>query len=191
MNLSEYFVVLIDRFRNLSCCCPEGTPYGILGEEVTGMIQSYLDDSSFFSERQDIVNHYASLAYAHGWLSAGIYLGIIVAPDLPWVSEAIILPDSCDQAHLMEKSSRYRRMLTQALESVECIPARGSPLYPAALTCRKIAGDCLYQVSSLLDREEWVPALGLLSYGYGWLDTGVRAGFFCIKSNPGLFTTED
>jgi len=38
--------------------------------------------------------------------------------------------------------------------------------------------------------DDPVNALAAFSYGYGWLDAGVRLGLFEVPEGSGLFTTE-
>jgi len=40
------------------------------------MAKRYYDDAGFFKEKGDIVNAFAALNYAHGWLDAGARLGL-------------------------------------------------------------------------------------------------------------------
>ena len=45
------------------------------------MIQRYIADAHHFEEQGDIVNAFAALNYAHGWLDAGARLGIFDVHD--------------------------------------------------------------------------------------------------------------
>lgn len=40
------------------------------------MAQSYFKDANHFKEKGDIVNAFAALNYAHGWLDSGAHLGL-------------------------------------------------------------------------------------------------------------------
>lgn len=40
------------------------------------MAQRYYDDANFFKDNGDIINAFAALAYAHGWLDAGARIGL-------------------------------------------------------------------------------------------------------------------
>ena len=50
-------------------------------KEVIDMVSNYLSDSKFFEEKQDLINAFATLNYAHGWLDAGARLGIFDVND--------------------------------------------------------------------------------------------------------------
>ena len=45
------------------------------------MIQRYVSDAEHFKEKKDIVDAFACLNYAHGWLDAGARLGIFDVHD--------------------------------------------------------------------------------------------------------------
>ena len=50
-------------------------------KEIINMVSNYLSDSKFFEEKQDFVNAFAALNYAHGWLDSGVRLGIFDVKD--------------------------------------------------------------------------------------------------------------
>lgn len=153
------------------------------------MITSYLHDSLFFEQRGDTVNQYASLSYLHGWLSAGLYLGLLTSPER-YHDDVCYCSDVSDGEKLTEKTVRYEKMLKSALESVEILPGQGSPVYEGALHCIAVSEKCLQTGSEKVGEGLLVIALGEFSYGYGWLDTAVRAGLLGVVANPELFTTE-
>jgi len=45
-------------------------------KEIIDMVQNYLSDALYFQKKQDFVNTFAALNYAHGWLDAGVRLDI-------------------------------------------------------------------------------------------------------------------
>ncbi|MFC6786167.1 DUF357 domain-containing protein [Halobaculum halobium] len=93
-------------------------------------------------------------------------------------------------ADLDEKTTRYGEMLADALEEAEvCVPA-GTPLYEMALECEEMAVSYLDDGRHFRERDDPVNALASYSYGYGWLDCGVRMGLFAIPDDTRLFTTE-
>ncbi|MCD4666949.1 DUF357 domain-containing protein [archaeon] len=49
--------------------------------EFINMVESYLKDAKYFEEKNDFVNAFACLNYAHGWLDAGARLGIFDVHD--------------------------------------------------------------------------------------------------------------
>jgi len=49
--------------------------------EIILMVECYLSDSKHFKEKNDYVNSFACLNYAHGWLDAGARLKIFKVTD--------------------------------------------------------------------------------------------------------------
>jgi hypothetical protein len=45
------------------------------------MIERYVSDAKHFFEKDDFVNAFAALNYAHGWLDAGARIGIFDVHD--------------------------------------------------------------------------------------------------------------
>ncbi len=168
----------------------DGSLCSLLADEIALMISSYLDDADVFSTRNDPVNRYASLTYAHGWLDAGIFLGYLEGIPLQadFCDEGMI-PRSAYEA-LSEKMNRYEQMLGKAAISVIPSASSGSPAFPVAQRIQdQVESGWKNGVTVRLD-DRPVSALGLFSYWYGWLDTGVRCGILRIQGRGDLFTTE-
>jgi len=45
-------------------------------KEIIEMVSNYLSDSGYFEKNKDLVNAFAALSYAHGWLDAGVRLDV-------------------------------------------------------------------------------------------------------------------
>ena len=45
------------------------------------MVQRYYNDAKYFREKDDYVNAFAALSYAHGWLDAGARIGLFDVHD--------------------------------------------------------------------------------------------------------------
>ncbi len=45
-------------------------------KDFLDMIQRYIKDAAHFKEKGEIVNSFAALNYAHGWLDAGARIGL-------------------------------------------------------------------------------------------------------------------
>lgn len=89
---------------------------------------------------------------------------------------------------LEEKTDRYEQLLAAALdEAVETAPAE-TPLATAAADCREMAESYLRDGRHFRNKDDLVNALASFSYGYGWLDCGVRMGLFSIPEETELFT---
>ena len=50
-------------------------------KEIIDMVSNYLSDAEFFEKKQDFVNAFAALNYAHGWLDSGVRLDIFKVKD--------------------------------------------------------------------------------------------------------------
>jgi hypothetical protein len=50
-------------------------------KEIIDMVSNYLSDAKHFEEKQDFVNAFAALNYAHGWLDSGVRLDIFDVKD--------------------------------------------------------------------------------------------------------------
>lgn len=190
-EIRNYSESLTRAFQSISFSLPDYTPTGCIIAEFKEMIWSYISDAAAFRDRDDLVNEYASYAYAHGWLDTGIFLGYYRSNTLD-----LCLPDDSWFAveqydRLKEKTHRYEGMLRDALGSVEPAPESGSPYHKAAVWILRKAEDAYILTKTQHHPDtSYAASLGRLSYGYGWLDAGLRAGLFRILENPELFTTE-
>lgn len=165
---------------------PKNTALGKTADEISEMVSCYASDGGVFYKQGDLVNAAAAFAYGYGWLDAGKYLGYIegdlsVLPIInEIISEALI-------EHLTEKTYRYQRMFTGALDAVTPSPDSETAMYGAAEIIRKTAAAYLEAGEKNLPID-LINALAAFSYGYGWLDCGVRAGLFSIDGDRHLFT---
>ena len=50
-------------------------------KEIIDMVSNYLSDAKHFEEKGDLVNAFAALNYAHGWLDSGVRLDIFETDD--------------------------------------------------------------------------------------------------------------
>ncbi|MEF8857021.1 MAG: DUF357 domain-containing protein [Haloplanus sp.] len=91
-------------------------------------------------------------------------------------------------ADLQEKTDRYERMLADALDAATVCPPADTPLGVAAEECREMAASYLDDGRHFRDADDTVNALAAFSYGYGWLDAGVRMGLFAVPEETDLFT---
>ncbi len=49
--------------------------------EIIDMVSNYLSDAKHFEKKEDFVNCFAALNYAHGWLDAGVRLDVFDVKD--------------------------------------------------------------------------------------------------------------
>ena len=50
-------------------------------KEILDMVDNYLSDARFFNTKNKIVDSFAAINYAHGWLDSGARLGIFNVKD--------------------------------------------------------------------------------------------------------------
>jgi hypothetical protein len=50
-------------------------------KEIIEMAENYLSDAKHFWEKEDFVNAFAALNYAHGWIDSGVRLDIFDVKD--------------------------------------------------------------------------------------------------------------
>jgi len=50
-------------------------------KEIIDMVENYLSDARYFEKNKDLVNAFAAINYAHGWLDTGSRLGIFNVKD--------------------------------------------------------------------------------------------------------------
>ncbi len=50
-------------------------------KEIIEMVSNYLSDAKYFEKKEDFVNAFAALNYAHGWLDSGVRLGVFNVKD--------------------------------------------------------------------------------------------------------------
>jgi len=165
---------------------PNNTVLGKTADEIAEMVSCYALDGRVFFNQGDLVNAAASFAYGYGWLDAGRYLGYLAGSPSPPPEIDESLPESLAE-HLTEKTYRYQRMLKSALDGVSPAPDHMTAMYAAASTIQATARSYLTGGEAHLP-DDLINALVLFSYGYGWLDCGVRAGLFSIQGDRHLFT---
>lgn len=189
MSLSDCRYELTRRNASIRTIPDEGTALHSSATAFRGMIDAYLSDGNGFLAGNDMVNACASYWYALGWLDAGVFLGLISAPgpgiDRDFSGNTLTDPDI---GRLQEKTIRYRSLLLDALASLEASPEMGSSLYSAAEKMHWVATGYCHQGTILEGQGTVAGALGAYSYGFAWLDAGVRFGLFRIKKNRELFT---
>lgn len=91
-------------------------------------------------------------------------------------------------ADLEEKTDRYGRMLAEALEEASMAVPPETPLGAAAAEIEEMAVSYLEDGRHFRESDDPVNALASFSYGYGWLDAGVRMGLFEVPADTHLFT---
>lgn len=91
-------------------------------------------------------------------------------------------------ADLAEKTDRYERLLSEALEAASVAPPESTPMADAAAECREMAESYLEDGRHFRAEDDLVNALASFSYGHAWLDAGARIGLFDVPTDGHLFT---
>lgn len=50
-------------------------------KEIIDMVSNYLSDAKHFQKKDDFINAFAAINYAHGWIDAGVRLDIFNVND--------------------------------------------------------------------------------------------------------------
>ncbi len=188
MTLEEYGALFGEALSRTRIAVPGGTLLHRVADEVLEMAAAYQSDGTAFLRGDDPVNAFAAFAYGLGWLDAGSRLGLLE----PFAAHPPVLVDACipdsQSAHLDEKTHRYRRMLRSALAAVEAGPDEASSLRAGAEALHSEAHSWYTEGVERLEAGDLAGALVQFSYGYAWLDAGIRAGLLGITGERGLFT---
>ena len=54
---------------------------GAEATEIIEMVTNYVSDAHHFFDKEDLVNSFAALNYAHGWLDSGVRLKVFDVDD--------------------------------------------------------------------------------------------------------------
>jgi hypothetical protein len=94
----------------------------------------------------------------------------------------------CMAADLEEKTTRYERLLQEALEAMDVAVSQGTPLGDGAAEFETLARAYLEDGQHFRANGDPVNALAAFSYGHAWLDAGARMGLFDVPAESELFT---
>lgn len=95
---------------------------------------------------------------------------------------------SAAPADLEEKTDRYERLLSEALDAATTAPPEGTPLGESATEYHEMATSYLEDGRHFREQDDLVNALAAFSYGHAWLDAGARIGVFEVPADGHLFT---
>jgi hypothetical protein len=74
-KLNKYFEITGKALEKVKIAEEKGIAWQKSAEDFLDMAKRYYSDAEHFKEKGDIVNAFACLNYAHGWLDAGARLG--------------------------------------------------------------------------------------------------------------------
>lgn len=74
-KLESYFKITEEALEKAKAT-PENLDLENAREEFLKMVESYLSDAKHFEKEKKIVDAFAAINYAHGWLDAGAKIGL-------------------------------------------------------------------------------------------------------------------
>lgn len=78
-KLEKYFKLTEKAFREAKTNIVKGKES--YAKEIIEMVENYLSDARHFEEKEDFVNSFGALNYAHGWLDSGVRLDVFDVKD--------------------------------------------------------------------------------------------------------------
>jgi len=78
-KLKKYFKLTYDALKQVKENVIKGKEN--YAKEIIDMVSNYLSDAEHFEKKQDFVNAFAALNYAHGWLDSGVRLDVFDVKD--------------------------------------------------------------------------------------------------------------
>ena len=78
-KLEKYFTISEKAMKEIKVKIKKGKEK--YAKEIIEMASNYISDARYFQKRDDIVNAFAALNYAHGWIDSGARLGIFNVRD--------------------------------------------------------------------------------------------------------------
>lgn len=78
-KLEKYFKVSGDALNIIKKSIIKGKEKE--AKEILEMVENYLSDARHFEKKEDFVNAFAALNYAHGWIDSGVRLEVFEVDD--------------------------------------------------------------------------------------------------------------
>lgn len=75
-RLEKYFKITDEALKKVKIADKIVVDFRKTADDFLDMATRYYEDAKHFKEKGDIVNAFACLNYAHGWLDAGARLGV-------------------------------------------------------------------------------------------------------------------
>jgi hypothetical protein len=75
-RVEKYIDLTAMALAKLKIAAPERSYGRKLAEDFLGMARSYFNDARDFASKGDLVNAFACINYAHGWLDCGARIGL-------------------------------------------------------------------------------------------------------------------
>lgn len=78
-KIERYLELTRKALEKITVVAPKPSWLHRVAEDHLAMARHYHDDARHFHAQGDLVNAFASVNYAHGWLDAGVRLGVFDA----------------------------------------------------------------------------------------------------------------
>jgi len=75
-RVQKYISLTCDALDKLEIAAPERSFNRKLAEDFLKMAEAYFEDAKDFEAKGDLVNAFACINYAHGWLDCGARIGL-------------------------------------------------------------------------------------------------------------------
>ena len=190
MKITDCQILLTTTLSRTKNSAPESTHFNKTAAIVLEMAGAYESDGISFFASGDPVNALAGFYYGFGWLHFGLSSGLLTittSAGCPFLEQQEELQPQF-RKRLEEKAYRYARLLDTALSSVKYAPDPATISHGFAERIHSVAVVYARRGNYLLKSGSQEDALASFSYGHGWLDAGVTAGFFHILAERDLFT---
>ncbi|AIU70225.1 hypothetical protein TEU_07700 [Thermococcus eurythermalis] len=80
-KLQKYFRITEEALRRLEVAVHEKSLLYAVAKDFLTMARSYFEDAKYYYEKGDYVTAFAALNYAHGFIDAGVRLGVFKGED--------------------------------------------------------------------------------------------------------------
>lgn len=75
-RVERYIMLTSEALSKLKVAAPESSFNRRLADDFLRMARAYFDDAKDFARKGDLVNAFACVNYAHGWLDCGARIGL-------------------------------------------------------------------------------------------------------------------
>ena len=75
-KVERYISLTTEALGKLKIAAPERSFNRKLADDFLKMAKAYFDDARDFADKGDLVNSFACINYAHGWLDCGARIGL-------------------------------------------------------------------------------------------------------------------
>jgi len=80
-KLQKYFRITEEALKRLEVAVHEKSLLHAVARDFLTMAKSYFEDARYYYEKGDYVTAFAALNYAHGFIDAGVRLGVFKGED--------------------------------------------------------------------------------------------------------------